>query len=104
MACRPDPHSRFSVSAGTCWPMPAFIAATRERYMSFGSVWITLPNTTWPTSSPLTPARFSASRVTWAPSSVGGTSFRLPPKSPMAVRAPLTTTTSRCMLFSWTHG
>ncbi|MFN4103142.1 MAG: hypothetical protein ACK4GB_02335 [Tepidimonas sp.] len=32
-----------------------------------------------------------------APSSVGGTSFRLPPKVPMAVRTALTTTTSRVM-------
>src|SRR5690242_21336967 len=80
--------------------MPAFIAATRARYMSFGSVWITLPNTTWPTSSPATPARASASRTTWAPSSVGATSFRPPPKSPIAVRTPETTTTSRCMSIS----
>ncbi len=32
---------------------PPFIAATRARYMSFASVWMTLPITTWPTSSPL---------------------------------------------------
>ena len=32
---------------------PPLIAATRERYMSFGSVWMTLPKTTWPTSSGL---------------------------------------------------
>jgi hypothetical protein len=31
-------------------------------------------------------ARASDSRTTSAPSSVGGTSFRLPPKVPMAVR------------------
>src|SRR4051812_47040412 len=64
--------------------------------MSFGSVWITLPNTTWPTSSPATSARDRASRTTCAPSSVGATSFNPPPKSPIAVRTPETTTTSRC--------
>src|SRR5689334_20463795 len=100
IACSPDPHSRFSVSAGASFATPAFIAATRARYMSFGSVWITLPNTTCPTSAPSTPARDSASRTTCAPSSVGGTSFRPPPKSPIAVRTPETTTTSRCMSIS----
>jgi hypothetical protein len=58
--------------------------------MSLASVWMTLPKTTCCTSSPDTPARDSASRVTLAPSSVGGRSFRLPPKSPIAVRAPET--------------
>src|SRR5215472_136486 len=100
IACSPDPHSRFRVSAGASCVTPAFSAATRARYMSLGSVWITLPNTTCPTSSPATPARDSASRTTCAPSSVGATSFRPPPKSPIAVRTPETTTTSRCMSMS----
>ena len=100
IACSPEPHSRFSVSAGASFATPAFIAATRARYMSFGSVWITLPNTTCPTSSPATPARDSASRTTCAPRSVGATSFSPPPKSPIAVRTPDTTTTSRCMAMS----
>ena len=46
IACNPEPHSRFNVSAGASFVTPAFIAATRAMYMSFGSVWITLPNTT----------------------------------------------------------
>src|SRR5579872_7190250 len=54
---------------------------------------MTLPSTTCPTSSGLTPARLTASRMTVAPSCVGGTSFKLPPYVPIAVRAPLTTTT-----------
>ena len=37
-------------------------------------------------------------RMTCAPSRVGGTSLRLPPKSPIAVRAPATITTSRVAL------
>src|ERR1700733_2724407 len=100
IACKPEPHSRFSESAGASFVTPAFIAATHAMYMSFGSVWITLPNTTCPTSSPATPARDSASRTTWAPRSVGATSFNPPPKSPIAVRTPDTTTTSRCMAMS----
>src|SRR5690242_15403822 len=100
IACSPEPHKRFSVSAGVSCATPAFIAATRARYISFGSVWITLPNTTCPTSTPATPARDNASRTTCAPSSVGATSFSPPPKSPIAVRTPETTTTSRCMSIS----
>src|SRR5579872_4407667 len=69
-------------------------------YMSLGSVWITLPNTTCPTSSPATDARDSASRTTCAPMSVGATSFKPPPKSPIAVRTPETTTTSRRIAMS----
>src|SRR5215472_726028 len=99
-ACSPDPHNRFSVSTGASLATPAFIAATRARYMSFGSVWITLPNTTCPTSAPSMLARHIASRTTCAPRSVGATSFSPPPKSPMAVRTPETTTTSRCMSIS----
>ncbi|MOA12483.1 hypothetical protein D3C78_1324800 [compost metagenome] len=93
--CRPEPHRRFTVRAVDCSLMPLFRATTREMYMSTGSVWMTLPNTTWPTSSPFTWARCRASRATMAPRSLGEKSFRLPPKSPMAVRAPLTMTTSR---------
>ena len=48
-------------------------------YMSRGSVWITLPNTHWPTSFGSTFARLTASRTTRAAKSLGGMSFRLPP-------------------------
>src|SRR5690606_22535191 len=97
MACRPEPHRRFTLKAGVPWAQPPSSAATRERYMSRGSVLTTWPNTTWPTSLPLTLARASDSRTTSAPSAVGGVSFRLPPKVPMAVRTALTTKTSRVM-------
>src|SRR5262245_5118671 len=63
--------------------------------MSCGSVWMTLPNTTCPTSLAPIPARFTDSRTTVAASSVGGWSFRLPPYRPIAVRTALRTTTSR---------
>jgi hypothetical protein len=67
------------MSAGVSLGSPPLIVATRDKYMSFGSVWITLPNTTWPTSSGATLARFTASRTTRAASSVGARSLRLPP-------------------------
>src|SRR2546423_15002244 len=50
-------------------------------------------------SSGWPPARLTASRATAAPSSVGGLSFKPPPKSPMAVRTALKTTSSGCAMF-----
>ncbi len=97
MACSPLPHSRFTFIAATPSGRPPSIAATRDRYMSRGSVLITCPNATWPTESAATPARRSASRTTVAASWVGARSFRLPPKVPMAVRTALTMTTSRML-------
>ena len=97
MACRPEPHSRFTVIAGTSCDRPPSSAATRARYMSRGSVLITWPNTTCCTSPAPRPARATASRTTIAPSCVGAWSFRLPPKVPTAVRTALTMTTSRLM-------
>src|SRR5215211_8586726 len=95
IACSPDPHSRLRVKAGVSTGRPPLTEATRERYMSRVSVWITLPNTTCPTSAGSTPERRTASRTTAAPRSAGGMSLRLPPYFPTAVRTPETTTTSR---------
>src|SRR5215207_6193116 len=95
IACSPDPHSRFRVKAGVSTGRPPLIVATRDRYMSRVSVWITLPNTTCPTSAGSTPERLTASRTTAAPRSAGGMSFKLPPYFPTAVRTPERTTTSR---------
>src|SRR5436190_419740 len=47
IACTPVPHRRFTVNAGVSCGIPAFIPTTRAMYMSAGSVWITLPKTTW---------------------------------------------------------
>ena len=49
IACMPLPHSRFSVSEPVSCGRPPFTQARRERYMSRGSVWMTLPKTHWPT-------------------------------------------------------
>ena len=98
MACRPEPHRRLTLKAGVPSAQPPLMAATRDKYMSLGSVLTTWPNTTWPTSLPSTCARDSDSRTTWAARSVGAMSFKLPPNVPMAVRTALTTTTSRDMV------
>ena len=79
IACIPLPHSRFSVSAPVSCGSPPFTHASREMYMSLGSVWMTLPNTHWPTSLGSTFARLTASRTTRAARSLGGMSFKLPP-------------------------
>ena len=41
MACAPDPQSRFTFIAGVVSGIPAFSIATRDRYMSRGSVLMT---------------------------------------------------------------
>ena len=79
IACRPLPHSRLRVSAPLVTGSPPWIAATRARYMSFGSVWITPPNTHWPTAAGSTFVRESASRTTVAARSVGAKSLSVPP-------------------------
>ena len=79
MDCSPEPHSRFTVRHGVPTGMPASSAATRDRYMSFASPWITLPMTTWPTRAGSTFARATASLIAIAPSFVAAISFSAPP-------------------------
>src|SRR6056297_3717533 len=88
MACAPDPQRRLTFMAGAASGIPASIAATRDRYISRGSVLMTWPKTTWPTCPGSTPDRSIAAFVTWVPNWLGGVPARLPPKVPMAVRAP----------------
>src|SRR5262249_33885503 len=95
IACRPLPHSRLRVKAGVSTGRPPLTAATRERYISRTSVWITLPNTACPTSAGSTPALLTASRTTVAARSQGGTGARPPPYLPIGVRTADRTTTSR---------
>jgi hypothetical protein len=75
IACRPEPHSRLTVRHGVPTGIPASTAATRDRYMSRASPWITLPITTWPTRAGSTFARATASLIAIAPSFVAGTSL-----------------------------
>jgi hypothetical protein len=79
IACTPVPQRRLTVKAGTSWGIPAFIATTRAMYMSSGAEWITLPKTTWSTSSGWICERSIAVLAAREPSSVVGWPFRLPP-------------------------
>ena len=104
-ACKPLPHSRLSVSAVDAGGIPAPMAATLDKYMSRGSVCITLPNTDWSILWASTPARAIASIATAMAKSQGGIPDRAPPKSPMAVLTPDVITTSLInhtpILFYW---
>src|SRR5579859_1735710 len=101
MACGPLPHSRFTVSAGVPTSRPPFTAATRARYMSRISVWMTWPNKAWPTWAGCTPDRLTASRTTFAARSAGGTEARPPPYLPIGVlTADRTNTSSMTFLIS----
>src|SRR5207244_1856771 len=82
----PVPHRRLTVNAGVSFGRPAFIPTTRAMYMSAGSVWITLPNTTWSIWPGSRPARSMAAVAAVAPRSVGGMSFSDFPYEPIAVR------------------
>ena len=79
IACNPEPHRRFTVRQGVPTGMPASTAATRERYMSFASPWMTLPITTWPMLSGATFERATASLIAVAPSRVAANSLSEPP-------------------------
>src|SRR5215471_12776176 len=101
IACRPLPHRRLRVRAGVPTGRPPLTAATRDRYMSRASVWITFPNTACPTSDGSIPARLTASRTTVAARSHGGTEARPPPYLPIGVRtADRTNTSSMILLIS----
>ena len=101
MACSPLPHSLFTVSAGVPTSRPPLTAATRDRYMSLASVWITLPNTAWPTWAGSTPDLLTASRTTFAARSQGGTEARPPPYLPIGVLTADRTNTSSMILSSF---
>ena len=68
------------------------------RTQALVSVGITLPMTTWPTASGARPERAMAALTAVVASWVLGMSFSVPPKVPMAVRAVLTTKTSRWVM------
>src|SRR6266700_1122001 len=100
IACNPLPHSRLTLNAGVSTGSPPLTAATRARYMSRTSVWMTLPNTACPTSTGSRPDRATTSLTTVAARSHGGTSFSPPPYLPIAVRTPDSTTTSLCSVMT----
>ena len=85
---RPLTCCSITAMAPTLTSTPASTEATRERYMSRGSVLMIWPKTTWPICSALMPERAMASREAKVASSIGAKPERLPPKVPIAVRAP----------------
>jgi len=73
---QPEPQRRLTVRHGVPTGRPASTAATRDRYMSLASPWITLPITTWPTLAGSTFARATASLMATAPRRVAARSQR----------------------------
>src|SRR2546422_1047920 len=47
IACRPEPHSRLIVSAGTSFGTPDLSPMWRAKYTASPDVWRTLPKMTW---------------------------------------------------------
>src|SRR3990172_4589375 len=92
---RPEPHTLFTVVAGTWSGMPAAMEACRAGFMP-SPAQSTFPMITSSTWSGWMPARFTASAMATAPSCVAGVSAKAPPKVPMGVRTPPAITTSAC--------
>ena len=86
-ALSPEPHTLFTVCAGTDSGIPEPIEAWRAGFMP-SPAWSMQPRMVSSTASGGTAARVKASRTTRAPSSIAGTSLRMPPKVPMGVRHP----------------
>ncbi len=92
---KPEPHSRFTVSAGTSCGTSALSATCRAMYGPLGSVCATLPKKTESMISGRPPACAMAARAATAPSSVAVRPLSVPPKVPKAVRLAATINTSR---------
>src|SRR3954453_16875216 len=84
----PEAHTLLIVSELTSIGIPAAICACREGLCPCPAC-STVPITTCSTCSGATSARWSASRMATAPSSVAGSNDRPPPSLPMGVRAAL---------------
>src|SRR6202162_1592222 len=95
MACAPDPQTRLTVSAGVDTGSPAWMAAWRAGFILLPAC-TTLPMTIVSPPSGRPPRRAPAAPVWAAPRSAAGTSLRLPPKVPIAVRTGSAKTTERC--------
>ena len=92
-ALNPEPQTLLIVIAGISSGKPDFTAACLAVFWP-RPAWITLPMITSSTNSGLIPALLTASLITNAPKSTAGTSFKDPPKVPIAVLTALTITTS----------
>src|SRR6185503_2044723 len=92
-ACRPEPHTRLMVSAGTSTGTPALSAACRATFMPAPAC-STHPISTSSTSDGVTWARAIASRIAMAPRSAAERSLKAPPNDPIGVRQALTSNAS----------
>src|SRR5205814_8886847 len=88
MACRPEPQSRLTVSAGASSGMPDFRPMWRAKYTASPDVWRTLPKMTWSICFGSTLDFSSAPFAAMMPRSVAEVSRSAPPYVPKAVRAP----------------
>ena len=86
-ASRLDPHSRFTVVAGTEVGRPASSTAIRATFRLSSPAPLALPSTTSSTCAPSSPgARSTSVRTTSAARSSGRTPDRAPPYRPKGVR------------------
>src|SRR6185436_17976148 len=92
-AFRPEPQTLFTVTAETAGNKPPPKAAWRAGFWP-RPAWITQPMITSSTSSGATPARFTLSRTTMAPSSVAANDFNEPRNLPTGVLTALMITAS----------
>ncbi len=92
-ALSPDPHTLFTVNAGTLFGIPARIAACRAGFWPRPAV-RTLPRITSSMAVAGTPARRSASWIASAPSSGAENPVSEPWNLPIGVRQALAMTTS----------
>src|SRR5437773_8388895 len=88
MACRPEPQSRLTVSAGASFGMPDLRPMWRAKYTASPDVWRTLPKMTWSICFGSTLDFSSAPFAAMMPRSVAEVSRSAPPYVPKAVRAP----------------
>src|SRR5215471_4640253 len=96
MDSRPEPHSRFTVNAGTDAGTPALSAATRAT-LTASAGWAMLPTITWSRLAGSNAVRARSSAITIRPSESAGTSLSSVPAREYGVRTPSTRTTSRDM-------
>src|SRR5438876_3810466 len=88
IACRPEPQSRLTVSAGASFGMPDLRPMWRAKYTASPDVWRTLPKMTWSICFGSTLDFSSAPFAAMMPRSVAEVSRSAPPYVPKAVRAP----------------
>src|SRR5262249_58204117 len=90
----PEPHNRFTVTAGVSTLNPAFKPTCRAPYSASALVCITFPKIAWSKSLASTPDRLIASLEACAARSIADTSENAPAYRAIGVLAPATITTS----------